>query len=158
RDPGARRAAARREGARDPDRSRRGPRRRGPGRRRPAGRGRRPGDPQLRAEPGQGAEGRSAAERRPVDRAREPVLPPRAGVAGGPRATLGPPAAGTLEAWGDLERARAALARGAARVRLEGLWGSAASLALAALLAPDRPALVAVADEPTALRILDDLR
>src|SRR5262245_38711144 len=73
-------------------------------------------------------------------------------------ATLVPAAADTLEAWGDLGRARAALARGAARIPLEGLWGSAASLALAALLAPDHPAVVAVADEPTALRVLDDLR
>jgi transcription-repair coupling factor (superfamily II helicase) len=69
--------------------------------------------------------------------------------------TAGPPA---LEAWGDLTLARAALARGTTRLALEGLWGSAASLALAALLPPDRPAVVAVADEPTALRTLDDLR
>ena len=69
--------------------------------------------------------------------------------------TAGPPA---LEAWGDLALARAALARGATRLALEGLWGSAASLALAALLPPGRPAVIAVADEPTALRTLDDLR
>jgi transcription-repair coupling factor len=67
-------------------------------------------------------------------------------------------AAPPLEAWGDLARARAALERGATRLRLEGLWGSAASLALAALLPPGRPALIVVADEPTALRTLDDLR
>ncbi len=70
-------------------------------------------------------------------------------------ATAGPP---SLDAWGDLARARAALARGTGRLQLEGLWGSAASLALAALLPPERPAVVAVADEPTALRTLDDLR
>jgi transcription-repair coupling factor (superfamily II helicase) len=69
--------------------------------------------------------------------------------------TVGPPA---LEAWGDLRLARAALARGAERLRLEGLGGSATALALAALLAPKRPAVVAVADEPTAHRVLDDLR
>jgi transcription-repair coupling factor len=69
--------------------------------------------------------------------------------------TAAPP---TLDAWGDLVPARAALARGARRVELQGLWGSAASLALAALLPPDRAALVVVADEPTALRTLDDLR
>ena len=69
--------------------------------------------------------------------------------------TASPPA---LDAWGDLSLARAALARGAGHLRLEGLWGSAASLALAALLPPERPAVVAVADEPTALRVLDDLR
>ena len=69
--------------------------------------------------------------------------------------TAGPP---TLEAWGDLSLARAALARGTTRLVLEGLWGSAASLALAALLPPGRPAVIAVADEPTALRTLDDLR
>jgi transcription-repair coupling factor (superfamily II helicase) len=70
-------------------------------------------------------------------------------------ATASPPA---LETWGDLRLARAALARGAAWIRLEGLWGSAASLALASLLPPERAAVVAVADEPTALRVLDDLR
>jgi transcription-repair coupling factor (superfamily II helicase) len=73
-------------------------------------------------------------------------------------ATLAPASLPTLDAWGDLARARAALAGGAGRLRLEGLWGSAASLALAALLPPGRPAVVAVADEPTALRTLDDLR
>jgi transcription-repair coupling factor (superfamily II helicase) len=67
----------------------------------------------------------------------------------------GPPA---LDAWGDLGLARAALGRGTRRIRLEGLWGSAASLALAALLPPGRPAVVAVADEAAALRALDDLR
>ena len=73
-------------------------------------------------------------------------------------ATLVSPGPPALDAWGDLRLARAALARGEGRLRLEGLWGSAGSLALAALLAPDRPAVVAVADEPTALRVLDDLR
>jgi transcription-repair coupling factor len=67
----------------------------------------------------------------------------------------GPP---SLEIWGDLTAARAALARGTARVPLEGLWGSATSLALAAVLPPARPAAVVVADEPTAFRVLDDLR
>jgi len=37
-----------------------------------------------------------------------------------------------LDRWGDLSAARAALARGADRVALEGLWGSASALALAA--------------------------
>ena len=64
----------------------------------------------------------------------------------------------SLEAWGDLAPARAALARRSERIRLEGLWGSAASLALAGLLPPGGPAVVVVADEPTALRTLDDLR
>jgi transcription-repair coupling factor (superfamily II helicase) len=64
----------------------------------------------------------------------------------------------TLDAWGDLAPARAALARGTDRILLEGLWGSAASLALAGLLPPQRPAVVAVADEATAYRVLDDLR
>jgi transcription-repair coupling factor (superfamily II helicase) len=72
-----------------------------------------------------------------------------------PLVTAVPPA---LEEWGDLVLARAALGRGTGRLRLEGLWGSAASLALAALLPPGRPAIVAVADESTALRTLDDLR
>src|SRR5262245_40278880 len=63
-----------------------------------------------------------------------------------------------LDAWGDLGPARAALTRGAGRLRVEGLWGSGASLALAALLPPTRPAVVAAADEPMALRLLDDLR
>ena len=75
----------------------------------------------------------------------------------GPTATL-VSAAPTLEAWGDLAPARAALSRGSERIRLEGLWGSAASLALAGLLPPGGPAVVVVADEPTALRTLDDLR
>jgi transcription-repair coupling factor (superfamily II helicase) len=79
-------------------------------------------------------------------------------VTGSTVATLAPASLPTLDAWGDLARARAALAGGAGRLRLEGLWGSAASLALAALLPPGRPAVVAVADEPTALRTLDDLR
>ena len=70
-------------------------------------------------------------------------------------ATASPP---SLDAWGDLARARTALAGGTERIQLEGLWGSAASLALAALLPPSRPAVVVVADEPTALRTLDDLR
>src|SRR5207344_3219501 len=64
----------------------------------------------------------------------------------------------TLDAWGDLAQARAALSGVPGRLRLEGLGGSAVSLALAALLPPNRPAVVAVADEPTALRTLDDLR
>jgi transcription-repair coupling factor (superfamily II helicase) len=64
----------------------------------------------------------------------------------------------SLDAWGDLARARAALAQGSGRIQLEGLWGAAASLALAALLPPGRPAVVVVADEPTALRTLEDLR
>jgi transcription-repair coupling factor (superfamily II helicase) len=70
-------------------------------------------------------------------------------------ATVGP---ASLDAWGDLARARAALAQGSGRIQLEGLWGAAASLALAALLPPGRPAVVVVADEPTALRTLEDLR
>ena len=69
--------------------------------------------------------------------------------------TAGP---ASLDAWGDLARARAALAQGSGRIQLEGLWGAAASLALAALLPPGRPAVVVVADEPTALRTLEDLR
>ncbi len=73
-------------------------------------------------------------------------------------ATLLTASSPALDAWGDLSLARAALARGAGHLRLEGLWGSAVSLALAALLPPERPAVVTVADEPTALRVLDDLR
>jgi transcription-repair coupling factor (superfamily II helicase) len=69
--------------------------------------------------------------------------------------TASPP---TLDAWGDLARARAALGRATGRIQLDGLWGSATSLALAALLTPSRPAVVVVADEATALRTLDDLR
>jgi transcription-repair coupling factor (superfamily II helicase) len=70
-------------------------------------------------------------------------------------ATAGP---ASLDAWGDLARARAALARGSGRIQVEGLWGAAVSLALAALLPPGRPAVVVVADEATALRTLEDLR
>jgi transcription-repair coupling factor (superfamily II helicase) len=73
-------------------------------------------------------------------------------------ATVVPAGPPSLETWGDLTAARAALARGTARVPLEGLWGSATSLALAAVLPPARPAVVVVADEPTAFRVLDDLR
>ena len=76
----------------------------------------------------------------------------------GAGATLVAPSPPALEGWGDLTRARAALVGGARRLRLEGLWGSATSLALAALLPPDRSAIVTVADEPTAFRVLDDLR
>jgi transcription-repair coupling factor (superfamily II helicase) len=79
-------------------------------------------------------------------------------VSGSAVATLAAASLPTLDAWGDLAQARAALAGAPSRIRLEGLWGSAASLALAALLPPGRPAIVAVADEPTALRALDDLR
>jgi transcription-repair coupling factor (superfamily II helicase) len=69
-----------------------------------------------------------------------------------------PAARPTLETWGDLAAARAALERGVPRLQLEGLWGSATSLALAGVLPPGRPAVVVVADEPTAYRVLDDLR
>jgi transcription-repair coupling factor (superfamily II helicase) len=79
-------------------------------------------------------------------------------VSGSAVATLAAASLPTLDAWGDLAQARAALAGAPSRIRLEGLWGSAASLALAALLPPTRSAIVAVADEPTALRALDDLR
>ena len=79
-------------------------------------------------------------------------------MSGSAVATLAAASLPTLDAWGDLAPARAALSGASGRVRLEGLWGSAASLALAALLPPGRPAIVAVADEPTALRALDDLR
>ena len=82
----------------------------------------------------------------------------RPAVSGSAVATLAAASLPTLDAWGDLAQARAALAGAPGRIRLEGLWGSAASLALAALLPPTRPAIVAVADEPTALRALDDLR
>jgi transcription-repair coupling factor (superfamily II helicase) len=64
----------------------------------------------------------------------------------------------TLDTWGDLAPAREALARGEARILLEGLWGSAAALGLAGLLDPARAAVVVVADEPGALRAVDDLR
>jgi tetratricopeptide (TPR) repeat protein len=79
-------------------------------------------------------------------------------VSGSSTATLATASPPSLDAWGDLARARTTIARGAERIHLEGLWGSAASLALAALLPPSRPAVVVVADEPTALRTLDDLR
>jgi transcription-repair coupling factor len=79
-------------------------------------------------------------------------------VSASPLATVLPAGSPTLDAWGDLAGVRAALERGAPRIQLEGLWGSAASLALAAVLPPNRPALVVVADEPTAFRVLDDLR
>ena len=75
-----------------------------------------------------------------------------------PLATAQPLVLPTLDAWGDLAGARAALERGATRLSLEGLWGSATSFALAAVLPPARPAVVVVADEPTAYRVLDDLR
>ena len=70
-------------------------------------------------------------------------------MSGSAVATLAAASLPTLDAWGDLAPARAALSGASGRVRLEGLWGSAASLALAALLPPGRPAIVAVADEPT---------
>ena len=79
-------------------------------------------------------------------------------MSGSAVATLAAASLPTLDAWGDLAQARTALAGAPSRIRLEGLWGSAASLALAALLPPTRAAIVAVADEPTALRALDDLR
>src|SRR5262249_32145714 len=118
------------------------------------------GDSQFRSEPRQGAEGRASPERRSVDRAREPLLPPGPGaaVSGSGVATALPVESIPLDAWGDLTRARAALGRGARRIPLEGLCGPAASLALAGLLPPGRPTVVVVADEPTAYRALDDLR
>jgi transcription-repair coupling factor (superfamily II helicase) len=64
----------------------------------------------------------------------------------------------SLETWGDFGRAQAALAAGVPRLVLEGLWGSAAALALAGLLRVDRPAVVVAADEAGALRVQDDLR
>ena len=63
-----------------------------------------------------------------------------------------------LADWGDLARARAALRAGAGRIVLEGLWGSAKALALAGLLAPDRPACLLVPPGPAAARVVDDLR
>jgi len=75
-----------------------------------------------------------------------------------PLAVVLPAAPPPLDAWGDLAAARAALERGTPRLQLEGLWGSATSLALAGVLLPGRPAVVIVADEPTAYRVLDDLR
>ena len=59
----------------------------------------------------QGAEGRAPPERGPVDRAGEPLLPPGAGaaVSGSSAATLATASPPSLDAWGDLARARAAL-------------------------------------------------
>jgi transcription-repair coupling factor (superfamily II helicase) len=79
-------------------------------------------------------------------------------AAGGRAAPAAPAGGGALDAWGDLGAARAALARGTPRIRLEGLWGSAVALALAWLLPPQRPAVVVVGDEPAAGRAVDDLR
>jgi transcription-repair coupling factor (superfamily II helicase) len=82
------------------------------------------------------------------------LTPTAGGLAGAAVGAAFPP----LQAWGDLVRARAALARGESPVVLEGLWGSAVAMALVALLPSDRPACVAVADEPGAARLVDDLR
>ncbi len=64
----------------------------------------------------------------------------------------------TLQVWGDLARARAALAGGARRLVLEGLWGSAPALALTSLLPGDRSACIVAADGATVARVADDLR
>jgi transcription-repair coupling factor (superfamily II helicase) len=64
----------------------------------------------------------------------------------------------TLTDWGELSRARDALARGQARVALEGLWGSAKALALAAVLPAGRPAAIVAADAASVGRVVDDLR
>ncbi|MBI2467433.1 MAG: transcription-repair coupling factor [Candidatus Rokubacteria bacterium] len=63
-----------------------------------------------------------------------------------------------LAEWGDLARAREALRGGADRIVLEGLWGSAKALALAALLPPDRPACVITGPGGAVGRVVDDLR
>ncbi len=72
-------------------------------------------------------------------------------------AAASPPVPALAE-WGDLVRARAAVRAAAGRIGLEGLWGSAKALALAALLPPDRPACVLVPAGAAAGRMLDDLR
>ncbi|MBI3454792.1 MAG: transcription-repair coupling factor [Candidatus Rokubacteria bacterium] len=64
----------------------------------------------------------------------------------------------SLSGWGDLARAREALHRGADRIVLEGLWGSAKALALAGLLPAERPACVIVPGGLAAIRTGDDLR
>jgi transcription-repair coupling factor (superfamily II helicase) len=64
----------------------------------------------------------------------------------------------TLLEWGDLARAREAIHRGADRVVLEGLWGSAKALALAGLLPADGPACVLVPAGLAVPRVVDDLR
>src|SRR3990172_1862786 len=64
----------------------------------------------------------------------------------------------SLLEWSELSRAREAFRGGADRVVLEGLWGSAKALALAGLLAPERPACVIVAPGAGVVRAVDDLR
>ena len=61
-------------------------------------------------------------------------------------------------AWPELRQARAALAKGAPRVILEGLWGSSTALALTGLLGTELAALVLVADQAAQGRVVDDLR
>src|SRR5262249_53832215 len=72
-------------------------------------------------------------------------------------ALLTPPLPSLLE-WDELARAREALDRGAERVVLEGLWGSARALALAGLLRPDGPACVVAAPGASLAQAGDDLR
>jgi transcription-repair coupling factor (superfamily II helicase) len=64
----------------------------------------------------------------------------------------------SLVEWDELARAREALGRGAERVVLEGLWGSARGLALVGLLRPDAPACLVVPPGPAAAQAVDDLR
>jgi transcription-repair coupling factor (superfamily II helicase) len=64
----------------------------------------------------------------------------------------------SLADWGDLARAREAVHRGADRLVLEGLWGSAKALALTGVLPADRPACILVPAGVGVLRMMDDLR
>lgn len=64
----------------------------------------------------------------------------------------------TLLEWAELERARTAVGRGAARVVLEGLWGSARTLALARVLPPERPACLLVASGAAVAPVVEELR
>jgi transcription-repair coupling factor (superfamily II helicase) len=64
----------------------------------------------------------------------------------------------SLVEWDELARAREALDRGAGRVLLEGLWGSARALAVVGVLRPDAPACLVVPPGPAAAQAVDDLR
>jgi transcription-repair coupling factor (superfamily II helicase) len=64
----------------------------------------------------------------------------------------------SLLQWGELARARDALLQGAARIVLEGLWGSARALALCGILPADRPACLVAGPGVVEAQLVDDLR